>query len=693
MRPSGAKNMLLTNREQEMIRLMMSQPAGISRDELERQLGVSRRTIYRELSQLEHDIATVHLKLDKGNGSSYRIVGAAADLASLSAALSHQRQDLTFDPSQRQSALTLMLLTTDETLTMTTLADAVDVSITTIKQDLDILEPALNEYHLKLNRQKAAGIWIEGQEGDIRRVLVGVLNAEINPYVFFRFLNDPQQDFDPVTNYFIERLPQEELLAANTALSQIKALADLNDNQRKAVLLTVAINTRRLREDHHVKPQQHFDQERLFQDQQLALQFLAEMDSTIREKVRVGDYQFLAIELSNIRGGLAGEPVDQFDLTINLEVQDLIREVARSFPGKFSGNPQLYSSLLAHVQRTAGGDWLSGVTMTNPVLAHLQDDYPELYQAVQKAADHVFGQGAFTGDALAYLVLYFASVLDHAPAEKPVAVLLVTSDGPGTGSLIAGKLRVQVPEIRKIKIVQVSDLPEQQLEHYDLVLATMPLPGFKHQYLVITPILGREEIAEVRRLVQRATPKQVRPLNQPSLDQTVTAFESLKTMVMAADGLLQHFAVNDLNEPATTIAAAIDAMLAQLPTVVVEPPIVKEALLKRLELAPVGIPNTGLAMIHTSSRGVTTPYIGAFDLKTAIPLAAMDMGTIQLQRILLLLTPNPVPQETLTLLSAVSAKLVASPADIQLFEKGHYSQLYQVMTEVFMHEIQKIDRR
>ena len=82
-----------------------------------------------------------------------------------------------------------------------------------------------------------------------------------------------------------------------------------------------------------------------------------------------------------------------------------------------------------------------------------------------------------------------------------------------------------------------------------------------------------------------------------------------------------------------------------------------------------------------------------FDLKTAIPLAAMDMGTIQLQRILLLLTPNPVPQETLTLLSAVSAKLVASPADIQLFGKGHYSQLYQAMTEVFMHEIQKIDRR
>ncbi|MDN6090797.1 MAG: PTS sugar transporter subunit IIA, partial [Lacticaseibacillus paracasei] len=454
-----------------------------------------------------------------------------------------------------------------------------------------------------------------------------------------------------------------------------------------------AVNTRRLREDQHVEAQRQFDQERLFQDQQLALEFLAEMDSAIRQKVRVGDYQFLAVELSTIRGGLAGEPVDPFDLTVNLEVQELIREVARSFPGKFSGNTQLYSSLLAHVQRTAGGDWLPGVTMTNPVLAHLRDDYPELYHAVQQAADDVFGRDAFTGNALGYLVLYFASVLDHTHTEVPAAVLLITSDGPGTGSLIAGKLRVQVPEIREIKIIQVSDLPNQNLAHYGLILATMPLPGFKHQYLVITPILARDEISEIRRLLQQVKPKEATQQRQPSLDQTVTAFESLKTMVLAADDMLQHFAVTEITEAVTTSGATIDAMLAHLPDVVAEAPVVKDALLKRLELAPVGIPDTGLAMIHTSSQGVTVPYIGAFDLKTPLSLPAMDMGTIMLHRVLLLLTPNPVAQETLTLLSAVSAKLIASTTNLQLFEKGHYSQLYQIITEVFMNEIKKIDRR
>lgn len=88
--------------------------------------------------------------------------------------------------------------------------------------------------------------------------------------MFFRFLNDPQLHLAPVANYFIARYSLLQYFAANTALSQIMPLADLKANQRMPVHLTVAIKLRALRADHHVKPQQHLAQERLFQDQQLA---------------------------------------------------------------------------------------------------------------------------------------------------------------------------------------------------------------------------------------------------------------------------------------------------------------------------------------------------------------------------------------------------------------------------------------
>lgn len=45
-------------------------------------------------------------------------------------------------------------------------------------------------------------------------------------------------------------------------------------------------------------------------------------------------------------------------------------------------------------------------------------------------------------------------------------------------------------------------------------------------------------------------------------------------MVMAADGLLQHLLVYDLNEPVSTMLLLIELSLLRLPTVVVEPPIV-----------------------------------------------------------------------------------------------------------------------
>ena len=117
------------------------------------------------------------------------------------------------------------------------------------------------------------------------------------------------------------------------------------------------------------------------------------------------------------------------------------------------------------------------------------------------------------------------------------------------------------------------------------------------------------------------------------------------------------------------------------------------ALLKRLALAPVGIPDTSLALIHTANAGVSEPFIGVFDLAVAVPLAAMDMKQIQLRRVLLLLTPAATPSSALQLLSAVSATMVQDEQSLRCFESGNYSQIYPLITDAMLKEIQKIDRR
>lgn len=681
--------MILTTREQQLIKLIRSQPAGVSRDELAKQLNVSRRTIYRELNQLETDLAQLNLLLAKDEKGAYQIRGSQANLAVLQAQLTPTAPDVAFDADQRQNALIVRLLMSNVPVTMSDLATELTVSLSTIKQDLDVITPALEESQLTLNRQKATGVWISGKEADFRRVLVGVFASTMNPYLFFQSLRTAHVAFDPVTAYFMALLPNNELQAANRVFTATASLANLSDDQRKLLLLTVALHAMRVQAGYHVPSVRDFNQERLFQDQQLALSFFAEMPAAVRQQVRVGDYQFLAMQLNVIRGGLVGEQVDPFDLTINLQVQRLLSEVDKRYPRNFRQNARLYASLVAHIQRSAAG----ATATANPVLAHLATDYPELYAAVAAASQTVFGANAFTGNELDYLVLYFASVMSDTAARGAAHVLLVTSDGPGTGQLIIEKLRQLVPAIDRIDAKQVSDLAQVDFDQYDLILSTVQLPGFSHQYLVITPLLSAAEIGEIQRQLSVKAKQTPTPVEDLSLDRSVTTFEALRAAVETASDLLARFDTWQVQVGEAEIDQALTAILLKITPVVNNVEAVLGALRKRLDLAPVGIPYTHIALIHTANSGVNVPFIGVFDLSEPVTLPAMDMKTIALQRVLLLLTPPASPASTMQLLSAVSGELVQDAAHLHRFETGNYSQIYQLITEAFLSEIQKIDRR
>ncbi len=682
--------MILTNREQQIIKTILSQSAGVSRDELSKQLNVSRRTVYRELAQLEEDIRQLQLRLEKGADGAYRITGEAGALQQLRADLTQDLPSITFDPTQRQNALLIRLLMAGVPRTMSQLADEMSVSVTTIKQDLDLVTPALSESHLTLNRQKATGVWVSGHERDVRRVLVGIFASALNPYLFFQALRDQTEaTFDPVTQYFYQQLPQAELQVANEVFQRSDSLANFSDNQRKMLLLTVAVHAMRIMAGYHVHSLRDFNQERMFQDQQLALQFLAEMQPQVRTQVRVGDYQFLAVQFNAIRGGLVGERVDPFDLTVNLQVQSLIKAVEAQVDYPFSQEKTLYTALVAHIQRSATG---AAPVLADPVLAHLQTDYPQLYRAVQRAAEQTFGKNAFVDNELAYLVLYFASRVTSGDVQSVANLLVVTSDGPGTGDLITTKLRGALPQVRQVKLVRISDLARIDFDHYTLILSTEKLPGFSHRYLMISPLVTEQELTAVRRALAQAHPTMTSAERWP-LDKAVTTFGHLRLAVQVASDLLDSFQISAITQTTANAEQALAAILMKIPQIVSNVEDVLSALLKRLDLAPVGLPNTGLALIHTANTGVIRPYIGVFDLATPVPLAAMDMKDIQLSRVLLLLTPADADEVTLQLLSAVSSMMVQDERLLHDFETGNYSQIYPLITDAMLTEIKKIDRR
>jgi mannitol operon transcriptional antiterminator len=85
-------------------------------------------------------------------------------------------------------------------------------------------------------------------------------------------------------------------------------------------------------------------------------------------------------------------------------------------------------------------------------------------------------------------------------------------------------------------------------------------------------------------------------------------------------------------------------------------------LLHRLGLAPVGIPNTNLALVHTLSQEVTAPYCAIFELDQPLPFKSMDNQSIRLQRIVLMLGPANISDFENRLMGKLSALVIESQA-------------------------------
>ena len=87
--------------------------------------------------------------------------------------------------------------------------------------------------------------------------------------------------------------------------------------------------------------------------------------------------------------------------------------------------------------------------------------------------------------------------------------------------------------------------------------------------------------------------------------------------------LLETFFIADLNNQAD-LAETVQQALAQLSAdLITDSAIVCQQLMKRYEQAPIGIPQTEMALFHTSSTAVTQPVL-YFNLAQPLMIEGMD---------------------------------------------------------------------
>lgn len=170
--------MIYSSRLKKILQICLERDGYVTVDELAACLKTSRRTIFRELQDIDKELEEYHVALLSTQGKGICIEGNREDKAALQKELSTQGIQY-LHKEERRNLLIFELLRSDEVQKLLHYANLFQVSEATISNDLDSIEPWFRDYELTLLRKPGVGVEIQGEEASVRMAMTNILQERL----------------------------------------------------------------------------------------------------------------------------------------------------------------------------------------------------------------------------------------------------------------------------------------------------------------------------------------------------------------------------------------------------------------------------------------------------------------------------------------------------------------------------------
>lgn len=691
--------MYLSNREKKLVNIFLEQPNGVTIDYLSEQLSVSNRTTYRVISSMESALAQFQIKLIRDT-KGYQLIGKEILLEKLKEQIRTPLEELSVQ--QRQSKLIIALLMEKEEVKMESLAIDLNVSVGTIQSDLISIEEMFNEYQIKITRRKAKGIIAEASESNRRLIISGLITSEINEYDFFQLFNQDyqlkQQRWETTNNPFFDDLNPQDLEYAYKALTEIGGFntKEVTDTQFQRLVILLCISITRMRlglllDEIQLNTTKTIANSK--KSQKMATEILESIQKTYQlENLPTEEKEFLALQIKGLNIPLKNEFYEDFDVNLGYRVRELIRLVSKDLGWDFYLDETLYQDLLQHVSAALNRAKAPMPESNNPLLNKIFEEYQDISFSVQDNLKTIFPSTKFLSNEVVYIVIHFASAYERNPRTQYLSVLVICSSGVGTAKILESRLKKHVPEITEIEISQISQLSNVDYEEYDLILSTVFLQGFETEYKVVTPLLMDDEVKSIKLytrqiLAEKKNKKEMQDQLYSQNHAEENDFKEFFEKLSEVNTVLENFDLISINNM-SSLEESLRLMCQRLEgEIVSDAGQVKEKLVKRMELAPIGLPGTNMALFHCIDETVLKPYFAVFELSDPVQIQAMDKKELQMKRVLMMLGPDPLSKNTQTILGAISAAIVESSVNMELFNSGSKELIRQFLNHLYLEKI------
>lgn len=656
--------MIYSPRLKKILEICLQQNEDIPFDRLAQELKISRRTLFRELADVDLQLKQYQISLSNRNGKGIRLAGTKEHKELLLNELNIKEIQY-LNKEERRNLLIFELLRNETIEKLIHYATMFQVSEATISNDLDVIDGWLKLYDIALFRKPGIGVELQSEEANRRRAMTAIVNETLqrsNEFTGVNYLDSQlllEQIFLKAEKDSIMKLLNQEILERILMVfhhyQHELSLDKYAQTSYIGLIIHLVIAIDRILKDEELEDNPTvlaMVQDNAAYETAKQISSVLEMEFDIQ--IPQGEIAFIALHIKGAKITYLQNLQDAKEDT--LKIHDVIGEMLESYAPdircQLSQDEQFLQGLITHLEPTITR-LQNQLPIYNPLLEPLKQQYEELFIQTKNACKCLEQRFhcIVSDDEVGFLTMHVGAALERMPVSQKRRIVelgVVCASGIGVSALLSARIGKSFHGDVHLKTLSMDALAQGSLDTIELLVSTFPLTHQEVPCIQVSPLLNDEDMETIQkeiRLLQQQ-PRKVLPILEGK------DFESqLRHIHQASAACLEVLRnLKRYNIPAfATMKEVIQEVSHLLAREELMQQDISNRLTEREQLGSIIIKEYGFALLHARVESIQECSVCLLypehewkgelaDIKVIIVLLMSKNHTLQQQEVLSLIT-------------------------------------------------------
>lgn len=609
--------MNLTPRLRKILLILLEKDTTMSVQELAERVGVSKRTVQRELEYLGNELDAYGISFESRTGKGVWLSGDTEQKKKLQQELCRSDDYDVSDREDRRKRLLLEILKDKGLKKLFYYADLFQVSEATVSSDLESVEGWLEEHGLKVTRKPGSGTMISGSEENYRKAIRVFIEENIDTRTL-REAYDISETEKPeeISYHSISWIFKEDVLKKVTkcisGMNNRKILS-LTESSYVGLVLHITIAINRILKNEIIETKEELLQ-RMEKDEDflLAEEIVARLEEEFAISIPEIEKAYICLHIKGAKHqGIEWDGAK----TVEIERQKLLEmmnEMIDAYDKEaafvLKQDNEFIQGLLAHLQPTLIR-LIYDMKIANPVLEEIKSSYPDIFEKSKNVARVLekWVQRPVPEEETGFLAVHFGAAMVRMEGKQEnlrrVRVGIVCASGIGISRLMLSKLDKMFKDRLWMETYGKNDITPYIISKTDFFISSISMKNVDADILWVNPLLNDEDIDKIG---QKLYYYERLPRKEQEETLFSTELEQINLLAMQIKTIIRYLEVFKVSND-VTFGELVEAIARKMSPYGDRQAMIQADIEEREKIASQVFAEFGFALLHTRTKGVMRP--------------------------------------------------------------------------------------